>query len=135
MITDKDLEAFGYYDMVDAYPQNNSASVSDMVSEYNTTAGNKKDPKLYEGLIFEEFYEWVDEAFLTVEELKELADLVYVAYGYAWANGWDLDEAVRRVHENNMARMYQPDGTIKRRADGKVEKNPNTPKVQLDDLV
>jgi hypothetical protein len=49
--------------------------------------------------------------------------------------GWDLNEAVTRVHENNMERMTQDDGTIKRREDGKIIKNPNTPKVQLGDLV
>jgi len=57
-----------------------------------------------------------------------------VIYGYALARGWDLDEAVTRVHENNMARMKQDDGTIKRREDGKIIKNPNTPKVNLKDL-
>ena len=69
------------------------------------------------------------------KELKELADLVYVIYGYANARGFDLDEAVRRVHENNMGRMYQDDGTIWRRDDGKIIKNKNYPKVSLDDLV
>ena len=49
--------------------------------------------------------------------------------------GYDLDEAVRRVHINNMGRMLQPDGTIKRREDGKIIKNPDYPKVKLDDLV
>ena len=56
-------------------------------------------------------------------------------YGYANTRGWDLDEAVRRVHDNNMGRMYQPDGTIKRREDGKIIKNKDYPKVKLEDLV
>jgi predicted HAD superfamily Cof-like phosphohydrolase len=67
--------------------------------------------------------------------LKELSDLVYVIYGYAAFRGWDLDEAVCRVHENNMERCVWPDGTIRKRDDGKVMKNPDAPKVQLSDLV
>jgi len=69
------------------------------------------------------------------KELKELADLVYVIYGYANARGWNLDEALCRVHSNNLGRMYQPDGSIKRREDGKIEKNKAYPKVDLSDLV
>ena len=34
-----------------------------------------------------------------------------------------------------MGRMYQPDGTIKRRDDGKILKNKEYPKVDLADLV
>ena len=39
------------------------------------------------------------------ELLKELADLVYVTYGYAATYGWDLDEAFRRVHASNMSKL------------------------------
>jgi predicted HAD superfamily Cof-like phosphohydrolase len=58
-----------------------------------------------------------------------------VIYGYANAKGWDLAEAVLRVHNNNVGRCIQPDGSIKRRADGKVMKNPDYPKPNLSDLV
>ena len=37
--------------------------------------------------------------------IKELADLVYVTYGYASTFGWNLDEAVRRVHASNMSKL------------------------------
>lgn len=85
-------------------------------------------------LVYEEFDEFANE--LGKDKiLKELADLVYVTYGYAATFGWDLDEAVRRVHENNMGRMFQEDGTIKYREDGKVIKNPDYPQVNLGDLV
>lgn len=114
-------------------------SVLQMVDEYAETTKQEPDPHLYIQLIFEEFFEWEDEIDKLktepVKELKELSDLIYVIYGYALARGWDLDEAVRRVHENNMGRMYQPDGTIKRREDGKIEKNKDFPKVNLEDLV
>ena len=105
-----------------------------MVKEYTKATGQKPNPDLYAGLIIEEFEEWCEE-FNPELELKELADLLYVIYGYANARGWDVEEALRRVHKNNMGRMYQPDGTIKRRADGKIEKNKDYPKVDLGDLV
>src|SRR3972149_2730140 len=41
----------------------------------------------------------------TAHLLKELADLAYVIYGTAEAFGWDLDEALRRVHESNMSKL------------------------------
>lgn len=69
--------------------------------------------------------------------LKELADIVYVAGGLldacreeAHIRGWDLNEAVKRVHENNVGRM-----TDERDENGKVLKDPNYPKVILDDLL
>ena len=112
-----------------------SKTPMEMVKEYQKTSGQKPDPYLYVSLIGEEYSEWYYADQDPEEELKELADIVYVIYGYANACGWDLDQALWRVHDNNMGRMYQPDGTIKRRADGKIVKNPNYPKVSLEDLV
>jgi predicted HAD superfamily Cof-like phosphohydrolase len=106
-----------------------------MVKEYARVSGQKPDVNLYFHLIKEEYKEWLDEEPNTVGDLKELADLVYVIYGYANAIGYDLDTALSRVHENNMGRMRQPDGTIKRREDGKIIKNPDYPKVALEDLI
>lgn len=106
----------------------------DMVEEYAALTKQHANPDLYYELIEEELDEFYD-AEVGVKELKELADCIYVLYGYAYNRGWDLDEAVRRVHENNMSRMYQPDGTIKRREDGKIMKNKDYPAVELGDLV
>lgn len=66
--------------------------------------------------------------------LKELADLVYVVFGYAATYGWDLDEAVRRVHASNMSKLGE-DGKPVYREDGKVTKGPNYVKPNLEDLV
>jgi hypothetical protein len=108
----------------------------EMVKHYQKVTGQKADPGLYGQLIEEEYQEWLDSDLDGAKaELKELADLVYVIYGYANARGWDLDEALYRVHSNNLGRMYQPDGSIKRREDGKIEKNDSYPKVDLGDLV
>jgi len=151
MISKDDMVAFEYYNeddeffdiLEEAVKEGRTKirpSLMDMVESFRSTAGQKKNPSTSVMLIKEEFQEWIEELNkLTTgsdaAELKELADLVYVIYGYANVMGWDLDEAIRRVHENNMGRMYQPDGTIKRNAHGKVEKNKDYPKVDLSDLV
>lgn len=84
-------------------------------------------------LLNEEFREVQDSG--TAEELlKELADLLYVTYGYAATFGWDLDEAFKRVHESNMSKLGE-DGKPIRREDGKVLKGPNYKPPYLGDLV
>lgn len=114
-------------------------SPQQMVREYQATSGQNPDDStlLYLDLMDEEWNEWAEawNQGNKPEELKELADMIYVIYGYAETRRWNLDEALIRVHENNMDRMYQPDGTIHRREDGKIIKNPTTPKVRLEDLV
>jgi hypothetical protein len=89
-------------------------------------------------LITEEYNELRDEFEIEldgskVDQLKELADLVFVCYQYAAARGWDLDTAMRRVFESNMSKLV--DGKPLRRADGKVMKGPNYQPPILDDLV
>lgn len=68
------------------------------------------------------------------EQLKELADLVYVAFQFAASQDWDLDEAMRRVHESNMSKLGE-DGKPIYRADGKVLKGPNYKPPYLNDLI
>ncbi len=59
-----------------------------------------------------------------LEEIaKELADLVYVAYGTALSLGIYLDQAIAQVHQSNMSKLV--DGKPVKRADGKVLKGPN----------
>jgi predicted HAD superfamily Cof-like phosphohydrolase len=55
---------------------------------------------------------------------RELADLVYVAYGAAITLGIALDRAVSEVHRANMSKL-DSDGTPVFRPDGKVLKGPN----------
>jgi len=110
-------------------------SPSDMVKEFASVTGQDGTPMLYDNLITEEYSEWFKEEPYTVNDLKELADLVYVIYGYAIACGYDLDGAIARVHENNLGRCIQPDGTVQRRFDGKIIKNPQYPPVVLADLL
>lgn len=89
-------------------------------------------------LITEEVYEFEEETTLPAPDpqkvLKELADIVYVTYGYAATFGWDLDEAVRRVHESNMSKLGD-DGKPVYREDGKVMKGSNYKPPYLGDLV
>lgn len=144
MIKVEDLKDMGYVDdQLDFWqywePQTNPADAKpqEMVREFVKVSGQEPDDYLYLHLVYEEWDEW--QAAIEYEdkqaELKELADLVYVLYGYAEAMGYNLDKALWKVHDNNMGRMFQSDGTIKRREDGKIVKNPNYPKVDLGDCV
>lgn len=88
------------------------------------------------GLIREEMEELRDSIFMRDSDadiLKEMCDLVYVLYGYAATFGWDMDEALRRVHKSNMSKVG-PNGPIKRE-DGKVLKASTYRKPDLSDLV
>jgi hypothetical protein len=103
---------------------------------------NTSDENVYElqfSLIEEEFRE-LGEAFIQEldgvtkeDQLKELADLVFVCYQYAAARGWNLDVAMRRVFESNMSKLV--DGKPLRREDGKVLKGPNYQPPILEDLL
>ena len=79
---------------------------------------------------YHEAYHFKDEC----EQLKELADLVYVCYQMAASQEWDLDEAMIRVHKSNMSKLGE-DGKPIYRADGKVLKGPNYKEPTLTDLI
>jgi len=93
-------------------------------------------------LIVEEFKEFLDAENQLImglvvnatDVLKEMADLVYVLYQYAENLGWDLDEALNRVHQSNMSKLGE-DGKPLRREDGKILKGPNYKEPNLTDLV
>jgi predicted HAD superfamily Cof-like phosphohydrolase len=93
-------------------------------------------------LIVEEFKEFLeaeglmfrDSPTIKADALKELADLVYVCYQYAANMGWDLDEAMHRVHESNMSKLDEYGKPILRE-DGKVLKGPYYAPPNLEDLV
>ena len=86
-------------------------------------------------LIVEEFEEFINavESEGDENQLKELADLVYVCFQYAAARGWPLDEALDRVYGSNMSKLV--DGKPLRREDGKVLKGPNYKPPYLEDLL
>ena len=79
---------------------------------------------------FHEAYHLKDDC----DQLKELADLVYVCYQFAASQEWDLDEAFRRVHDSNMSKLDN-NGKPIYRADGKVLKGPNYKEPHLLDLI
>lgn len=103
----------------------------------NTTDENVHE--LQFTLIEEEFSELRDEYYVELDggsrenQLKELADLVFVCYQYAAARGWNLDAAMNRIFESNMSKLV--DGKPLRREDGKVLKGPNYQPPVLDDLI
>ncbi len=86
-------------------------------------------------LIVEEFEEFINavEGEPDINQLKELADLVYVCFQYAAARGWELDEALDRVFKSNMSKLV--DGKPAYREDGKVLKGPTYKPPYLEDLV
>lgn len=88
---------------------------------------------LQESFIREEFDEFIDSEPDSENELKELADLVYVCYQFAAAKGWDLDEALDRVHASNLSKLV--DGKPVKNSDGKVIKGPNYKPPILVDLL
>ena len=92
------------------------------------------DKDLLRLVLVKEEYAEVLSATEAEDLLKELADLVYVTYGYAATFGWDLDEAVRRVHASNMSKPDDKGEPIYRE-DGKVLKGPNYQEPDLTDLV
>jgi len=93
-------------------------------------------------LIVEEFKEFLDAENQLIKGfsvnaadcLKELADLVYVCYQYAENLGWDLDEALHRVHQSNLSKL-DDNGQPLYRNDGKVLKGPNYQPPNLNNLV
>jgi len=114
-------------------------SLLDQAEQFRTAyslATGKTQRNTQKSLIDEEWSEF-HEAFhfeSEVNQLKELADLVYVCYQYAASQEWDLDEAMHRVHQSNMSKLGE-DGKPIYRADGKVLKGPNYQPPYIDDLI
>ncbi len=110
-------------------------SVSDMVAEFTK---KKVGSDLWIDLIWEEAQE-LFEAYDKGDEynhdtLKEMADLVYVVHGLANELGWDLDEAIKRVHASNMSKLDDNGEPIYSEA-GKRMKSNNYVPPDLSDLV
>ena len=128
-------------------PDQHITFLSNQAKEFRSTyrVGNsisRESRSKQKDLIVEEFKEFLEAdgmMFRTGPQpkadcLKELADLVYVCYQYAENQGWDLDEALDRVHKSNMSKLDE-DGNPIFRKDGKVLKGPNYAPPNLEDLV
>ena len=146
MISSEDITAFEYFDEGNASLRNPDTYLNktplDMVKHfarvYGQTLGHPwvkdTDKDLLRLVLLKEEYAEVLSAVDAENLLKELADLVYVTYGYAATFNWNLDEAVRRVHASNMSKL-DTDGKPLYREDGKVLKGPNYAEPNLTDLV
>ena len=115
-----------------------------MVKEFNKTFSspkghfnNRELRTLRVNLIKEEFNELMDALVdwnpNPSKVMKEMGDLIYVIIGAADAWGWDLEEGFRRIHESNMTKAEE-DGTVNRRADGKILKSSRYSPPILDGL-
>lgn len=137
-----------HFDWLDRSPE-------EMLEEFQEKFQTPNTPEFWETLVREEFKE-VQKAM--AELLKEFADLEYVTIGYENAGGdamaltdaldpsdliGDVSYAIdtdtftaafTRVHLNNMSKVH-PDGTVRRREDGKVLKPTGYVPVDLIDLV
>ena len=120
-----------------------SSQATEFRQAYKISNSNSRPARAKQhSLIVEEFKEFLQAEgmlYLLAPEhkancLKELADLVYVCYQYAANMGWDLDEAMHRVHESNMSKLDNEGNPIYRE-DGKVLKGPNYKPPNLEDLV
>jgi len=120
-----------------------SEQAKEFRTKYNLQPARTRSKRTYQkNLIVEEFKEFLeaedllfrDNLKIDEEALKELADLVYVAYQYAENMGWLLDEALDRVHKSNMSKLGD-DGKPIYREDGKVLKGPNYKPPNLEDLI
>lgn len=128
------------------------ASVKEFHQTTGQFIGNESDFEVPPLSVQEMRQNLIDEE--RIELLKEICDLAYVLVGsdIEWAVratervvaelelicvvlGMDFREAFKRVHDNNLGRIIQPDGSIKRREDGKILKSVEYPKVDLSDLV
>jgi predicted HAD superfamily Cof-like phosphohydrolase len=115
-----------------------SQSLSDQAAAFRTaygTTNSMANRTMQLDLIAEEYQEFrqsMREGF--EQELKELSDLVYVCFQYAENMGWDLEEALDRVHKSNMSKLGVNGKPIRRR-DGKIMKGPNYEPPNLTDLV
>ena len=146
MISEHDLEAFGYYDALKEYDK--VKTNADMVYEFHQAfcpdqidgPWSDDDMDFRIDLITEEYNEfvaaWDSDIHEGYEEavVKELIDLLYVTYGTLIYLGVDADEAFRRVHESNMSKLGK-NGKPIRREDGKVLKGDNYKEPDLRDLV
>lgn len=96
----------------------------------------KTHRNLQKSLIDEEWSEFHQAFHFESEanQLKELSDLVYVCWQFAMSQGWDLDEAMNRIHQSNMSKLGV-DGKPVHRFDGKLLKGPNYLPPDLTDLV
>ena len=115
-------------------------SLMDQADQFRTAyclSTNSKEVKAVQKKLIDEEWSEFHEAYHFNDEcdqLKELADLVYVCYQMAASQEWDLDEAMKRVHDSNMSKLGE-DGKPIYREDGKVLKGPNYAPPNLKDLV
>ena len=125
----------------------NTSSLQNQAQEFRKSyripnSKTQSQRSVQKNLIVEEFKEFLEADGLLFrnspsfqsDTLKELADLVYVCFQYAENMGWNLDEAMDRVHSSNMSKLGE-DGKPIYREDGKVLKGPNYKPPTLTDLL
>lgn len=107
------------------------------IPDSDTAPALDHDAAFIRGTLVSEEYEEVMKAIQSGNPAaiaKELADLVYVAYGTAVVMGIDLDNVIREVHRSNMTKLGE-DGKPVYREDGKVLKGPNYEEADIEGVI
>ena len=114
----------------------NFHNIFGQVDPDTATWPSKEVIKLRIALIVEELNELKDaiKEKDMVEVADALTDILYVTYGAGATFGINLDECFAEVHRSNMSKL-QPDGTVKRREDGKIQKGENYSSPNLKPIV
>jgi predicted HAD superfamily Cof-like phosphohydrolase len=114
--------------------------VAEMIGEFHAAMGdqphelglpNSATRDLRLNLIREEFFELVDadEAKDIISIADALADIVYVAYGTAYAHGIDLDKVLAEVHRSNMTKDFTGPAGDRKAKKGADYQAPNIARV------
>lgn len=91
---------------------------AEQVKQFNDTFCPDAKSTIYGKLIREEFNEWFDEVESgnREKELKELVDLLYVVYGYAHTQKWDIQKNSKEVGDIletiEKAKLKYPDSNL-----------------------
>jgi len=81
----------------------------------------------------EEFKQACDAGDLT-ECVDAIGDLLYVVFGSAVSFGVNMEPIVDEIHRSNMSKVW-PDGSVRKREDGKVEKPATYSPAKLEGLI
>jgi predicted HAD superfamily Cof-like phosphohydrolase len=107
-------------DVSSIYPQSMIDNVAAFMAACQHPPATEESWELYWNLSGEELNELMTATDLE-QELDAICDSVWCLIGYGLARGYDMNKAWQEVLKSNMAKI-QPDGTVSKRADGKIDK-------------
>ncbi len=91
---------------------------------------NEKQMDLYKELIEEEIDELYD-SITNEDQLDAVIDLAWVALGYAYSMGADVENAIKEVERSNKSKINPETGKLDKDENGKYTKGVNYTKPNL----